>query len=93
MTSHDALLNMVKDAATRLGEHCTAVQILASMPAAGGGTANVMSGAGDWYARIGLAHAFIRRDQVQEFAHGTNDAGGLNVNMEEVEDGNEWKHN
>lgn len=49
-----------------LGEHFTAVQILASMPADGGGTRGIKRGCGDWYARQGLAHEFINEDASAE---------------------------
>jgi len=54
--------------ASALGEHFGAVQILASMPISGGGTRAFKYGCGDWYARQGLAHAFINSDQADELS-------------------------
>jgi hypothetical protein len=51
--------------ACQLGEHCNAIQILASVHADGGGTNAIRVGCGDWYARKGLAIEFIEEDQAQ----------------------------
>lgn len=45
-------------------EHFDCVQILVSnvIP---DGTANIFKGGGNWFARQGMCHDFIRRDQAQ----------------------------
>jgi len=41
---------------------------MASFPAEEGGTHQVNAGTGDWYARQGMAHKFIRADDQQDLA-------------------------
>lgn len=77
--------NLVEDAAARLGEHFDAVQILASRPLDGGGTACTKSGVGNWYARQGMAQEFITQDQAQELS--TQIAERMNP----PDDGDQWK--
>lgn len=67
MTKEEANQLLARTAAA-LGEHFGAVQILASMPVPGGGTQGFKYGSGDWYARQGLAHAFIHSDQADELS-------------------------
>jgi hypothetical protein len=50
------------------GEHFSSVQILASWPIDGGGTRASKWGVGDWYARQGMAHAFINTEQAEELS-------------------------
>lgn len=45
------------------------MQILASRPVDGGGTAFTKWGVGDWYARQGMAHAFIDSEQAEELSN------------------------
>lgn len=45
-------------------EHFDCVQILVSNSIAEG-TANVFLGGGNWFARQGMAHEFIRKDRAQ----------------------------
>lgn len=59
---------LLDDAVARLGEHFDSVQILASWNE-GGLTLCSKRGAGNWYARQGMAHEFINADQAQETAH------------------------
>jgi len=56
-----------------LGEHFNNVQIMVSTPD-GLGTRRVFSGAGDCYARQGLAHAFLKEDADAELAISIADA-------------------
>ena len=53
--------------AAQLGEHFEAVQILVSFPI-DMGTQPITFGRGNWFARIGMAHDFIRRDQANQIA-------------------------
>lgn len=51
----------------KIGEEFDCVQILVSkMAPEGNGTERIFIGSGNWYARFGMAHAFIQRDQAQE---------------------------
>ena len=59
---------MIQDAANRLGEHFSSVQILVSWPNEKGGTKSCKKGYGDWYARQGLAREFINEDVANEHA-------------------------
>lgn len=67
MTADDAE-EMMEEAAAKLGEHFSSVQILASLPVDGGGTSGFKVGVGDWFARQGLAHAFIQEDVASDNA-------------------------
>lgn len=67
MTAPEAEELLARTAA-QLGEHFSAVQILASKPAEGGGTQAFRYGCGDWYARQGLAHKFIELEQAEELS-------------------------
>lgn len=58
---------ILERAATQLGEHFDAVQILATWSEAGV-THSIPRGAGNWYARQGMAHEFINQDVAQENA-------------------------
>jgi len=73
MKSEDAK-QMIEAIASQLSEHFDAVQILISFPCDGGdggGTATqgLCAGRGNWYARQGMAHEFINRDQAREIAY------------------------
>lgn len=63
----DEAKRILDEAATRLGEHFDAVQILASSNE-GGTSSMVSSGCGNWYARQGMAHEFINSDIAQDTA-------------------------
>lgn len=67
MTKPEAT-RLIEQTAASLGEHFSAVQILVSFPASGGGTQGIKRGCGDWYARQGLAHEFITEDQACDMA-------------------------
>lgn len=53
---------------TALGEFFDSVQVLVSN-STDIGTESVYLGAGNWYARQGMAHDFIHKDQAQTEAH------------------------
>lgn len=59
---------LLRECAERLGEHFDAVQILVSWNEEGLSKMRKM-GAGNWYARQGMAHEFINADIAQENAH------------------------
>lgn len=62
--SADEAEKILEAAATRLGEHFDAVQILASWNE--NGTSSMCgSGCGNWYARQGMAYEFINSDIAQ----------------------------
>lgn len=67
--STDELRAHLQHVAAQLGEHCNAVQILASVHADGGGTKAIKVGVGDWYSRRGLAMEFIEEDAAATLAH------------------------
>lgn len=58
---------LLEEAAAKLGEHFDAVQILASWNEEGLSKCS-KRGAGNWYARQGMAHEFINADIAQEHA-------------------------
>lgn len=60
--------DIVENALDKIGEHFSNVQILISWPADGGGTRKIFIGSGDWYARQGLAGAFIKSDEAEDTA-------------------------
>lgn len=57
----------VKQCLSRLGEHFEAVQILATRTEEGW-TNRCFKGAGNFYARMGMAQEFITEDQAKESA-------------------------
>ena len=61
----DSLLNEV---VTELGNHFDHVQVMVSWNEEST-TRSIMRGAGNWYARQGMAHDFIQKDIAQENAH------------------------
>lgn len=67
MNSTDAE-RQVRAAVATLSEHFDAVQILVTWPNSTGGTAAFALGAGNWYARQGLAREFIAKDQADTLA-------------------------
>jgi len=57
----------VQRAVDQLMEHCDAVQILATWTDLDRlETVDCFKGNGNWYARQGMAHAFINRDRAQD---------------------------
>lgn len=70
-----------------LMEHFDAVQILVSSTAPCGGTESVFQGAGNWFARQGMAHDFINRDQADTNAIRIADK----IQPPPDEDGETWK--
>ncbi len=58
---------LVEGVATQLSEHFDAVQILVSWNEEAI-CKNLYAGAGNWYARQGMAHDFINQDVAQENA-------------------------
>lgn len=70
-----------------LMEHFDAVQILVSSTAPCGGTESVFQGAGNWFARQGMAHDFIQRDQSETSASKIADK----ISPPPPDDGEEWK--
>lgn len=58
----------VDDVAARLFEHFDSVQIMCSW-SEDGYTKSINRGCGNYYARLGMAHDFISRDQSQTAAH------------------------
>lgn len=73
--SHEQLVKLIEKMAFDLAEHCSSVQILATI-VEDGGTRGIKRGAGDWYARQGMAHEFISAniasDQADEIARRLN---------------------
>lgn len=51
-----------------LMEVMDSVQILGSWQEEERGTSKIIMGRGDWYARVGLAHQFIKDDQNEDMA-------------------------
>lgn len=64
---HDQINAVVMKALSDVGEVVDSVQILATFNEEGG-TFIISKGAGNWYARQGMAHAFINSDQARENA-------------------------
>ena len=62
-----AKVALVKRVCHELGEHFDAVQILCSY-ADGTGTEVIGQGAGNWYARQGMAREFCEKDTAREIA-------------------------
>lgn len=63
----EELGKIVEDAASALGEHYDAVQILASN-SDGEGSQCVKRGVGNFYARLGMAREMLDEDQAQVWA-------------------------
>jgi len=60
-------IEIVDRAVNQLGEHFEAVQILVSFMSEGN-TQMIQRGAGNWYARRGMAHTMIMKDAADENA-------------------------
>jgi len=69
-----------------LMEHFDCVQILVSSSIPDG-TSNVFIGGGNWFARQGMAHEFIRKDKAQTDAREIS----LAIQSTPPDDGEEWK--
>jgi hypothetical protein len=65
--SGDEAEKMLEEVTAKLGEHFDAVQILATWNE-DGVTKLTNRGAGNWYARQGMAHQFITTDIAQDQA-------------------------
>lgn len=66
MTAQEAE-KMLEDVAAKIGEHFDAVQILATWTE-GGTCLHAKRGAGNWYARMGMAHEFIETNKADDQA-------------------------
>lgn len=66
MTNEEAS-SFVMAEAHRLGEHFDAVQILVTRMN-GGSTQYIARGVGNWYARQGIARAFVQNDVHEDLA-------------------------
>ena len=80
--------DIIDRAIDALMEHFEAVQILATTrDGHTGDTYDWMRGRGNWYARTGLAHSFIKKDEAQDI--------GLEVanQLPHDDDGDDWKGN
>ena len=75
--SEEEAVQILKKAASDLGEHFDNIQIHASWMSLNGDgyTKAYHTGIGDWYARQGLAHAFINEDQAKEIGRAVQQAG------------------
>lgn len=82
--SEEELAKKVQDFAAQLAEHCDAVQIFVSKTEEGICRA-IYRGAGNWYARQGMAHEFINQDVAQE------NAKQLGDKINDRPDGEDWK--
>lgn len=65
--SESETIELLERVTAALGEHFEAVQILVSWNE-DGMTKALHRGAGNWYARQGMAHEFINKDVAQEHA-------------------------
>ena len=75
---------VVQQHITALMEHFEAVQILVSVTDPGG-TASVFLGAGNWYARQGMARDFMQQDQARTAAK------EIKMGNPPPDDAEEWK--
>lgn len=84
--SGEEINEMLDNAASKLGEHVNAVQILVSWTEEGI-TYAAKRGVGDWYARQGLVHEFINADIAVENAQQL----ARIMPKPDTDDGEEWK--
>lgn len=77
---------IVQSHVNALMEHFEVVQILTSLTSQNG-TESVNLGAGNWYARQGMAHEFIGRDRAHTSAHEIAKI----IPSSPPEEGDEWK--
>ena len=66
--TQEEMQELVARHAQQLIEYFDAVQILVSLPG-DGGTASIFTGRGNWFARQGMAHDFIKQDQARTDAN------------------------
>lgn len=71
--THAELNALVQPMLETLGEHCDAIQIMMTWNE-DGNTHRYKIGAGNWYARQGMAHEFINEDQAQTNAREISEA-------------------
>lgn len=79
---------VIKAITAQLAEHFEHIQVLVSWNE-NQETHCIKTGVGNWYARQGMAHAFITEDVAQENARQVSDAIILKQEMNEDED-EEW---
>lgn len=84
MTNEDAS-RLLEQAAAALGEHFDAVQIVASRPMDGGGTACTKRGAGNFYARLAMCREFIENNSQGDAAE------FLARKINPPDEGDDWK--
>ena len=77
----EALGIIVEQAVATLMEHCDSVQVLASYQNENGLTNRYFTGRGNFYARTGMAHEFLSRDNAENI--------GIAVDKERT-DGSGW---
>jgi hypothetical protein len=74
----------------QIGEEYDCVQILVSRSAPElGGTERIFIGSGNWYARSGMAAAFLQRDKAQEIGKEVS----VQLPKPPPDDAEEWKTN
>lgn len=83
--THDELREFIEKKVAEIHEHCDAVQVLVSWNEEGV-TRDLFSGAGNWYARQGMAREFVIRNKAQEFARQIKDS-----QPPPATEGDEWK--
>lgn len=66
--THQEAEAILEEAAAKLGEHFDAVQILATFQNDHASTCFTPRGVGNFYARLGMAKAFVDRDEAYENA-------------------------
>ena len=86
-TTDEEARAQVRKAVAVLLEHFDAVQILVSGTHPKGGTSFVYEGGGNWFARQGMAHDFIQKDQAD-----TNAAQIAGKITPPSDSGDEWKN-
>lgn len=75
---------MLEQFARQSSEHFEAVQILATFTE-NGSSHCLKIGAGNWYARLGMAREFLNSDQAQTFAN------EMPTSQEPPDEGELWK--
>lgn len=65
-------IKLVEKAAADLGEHFDAVEIFVSN-SDGDGSRCIKRGAGNFYARVGMAREFLQEDEARVWQHATAD--------------------
>lgn len=67
--TEEKIVRQVDRSVAVLAEHFPNVQIMVSWPDENGMTRQLSRGAGDWYARQGMAHEFIALDRARDQAY------------------------